>query len=560
MKEGFEWWSKLGSPQYGGEMAIRSATNPTNFDPYNSDHITQIYSAWLERLFSEDWTLDPRIYDYGSVPLKQFLKGHLAESWEFTNPNTFVVHLRKGIHWQAIPPVNGREFNADDVIYHYHRLYGLGSSFHTPAPYHATVVPFHSLTSVSSLDKYTVEFKWKTGNPELITETMITVHSPTAAIEAHEIVDNWGDLNDWHHAIGTGPFILKDFVQGESAILVKNPNYWGHDERYPHNKLPYIDTLKIIVMPDNNKALEALLAGKIDVMDGISFRQALALKRSNPEILQTIHPNSANTIDPRNDVKPFIDIRVRKAMQMALDLGSIARIYYDNTVAPYPSSLTSRYMTGWAWPYEEWPQDLKDEYIYNPIAAKNLLSDAGYPSGFATNLVTDALDDIGLLQMVKYYFAQVGIDMEIRLMESAALINFVQAAQKHDQLVFRSGGGALGSGQEPLRQLTRFQTGSSANPQLMISDPIMDNFYPAALAAKNENEVKKIFQNANEYVARQHFAISLLQPMKYSLSQPWLKGYNGQFGSISRSPQSLSFYASRFWIDPNLKSSMNHEQ
>jgi len=70
--------------------------------------------------------------------------------------------------------------------------------------------------------------------------------------------------------------------------------------------------------------------------------------------------------------------------------------------------------------------------------------------------------------------------------------------------------------------------------------------------------VKKILIEANEYAARQHFAISLMNPVKYSIAQPWLKGYSGQFGSISRSPQSLSFYAARFWIDQKLKKSMGH--
>ena len=90
------------------------------------------------------------------------------------------------------------------------------------------------------------------------------------------------------------------------------------------------------------------------------------------------------------------------------------------------------------------------------------------------------------------------------------------------------------------------------------SDPVMDSFYPRAIKATTEDEVKKILIEANEYVARQHFAISLMNPVKYSIAQPWLKGYTGQFGSISRSPQSLSFYTSRFWIDQKLKKSMGH--
>jgi len=82
--------------------------------------------------------------------------------------------------------------------------------------------------------------------------------------------------------------------------------------------------------------------------------------------LQATEPlGNAITVDPRNDVAPFTDIRVRKALQMAIDLPSLAKNYYGGSADPYPSSLTSRYLTGWGLPYEEWPQTLKDEYAYN---------------------------------------------------------------------------------------------------------------------------------------------------------------------------------------------------
>ena len=86
-------------------------------------------------------------------------------------------------------------------------------------------------------------------------------------LENPDAVQKWGDVSDWHHAIGTGPFILKDFVPGNSATLIKNPNYWGYDERYPQNKLPYVDTVKFLIIPDDATALAAMRAGKIDVID-----------------------------------------------------------------------------------------------------------------------------------------------------------------------------------------------------------------------------------------------------------------------------------------------------
>jgi peptide/nickel transport system substrate-binding protein len=488
---------------------------------------------------------------------EHFLKGHLAQSWEFSDPYNLVVHLRQGIRWQNIPPVNGREFTADDVAFHYHRLYGLGSGFTKPAPHHATIASFRELVSVTAVDKYTVIFKWKIPNREFILETMVTNHNPTAAIIAREAVEKWGDVSDWHHAIGTGPFILEDFVPGIGATLVKNPDYWGRDERYPQNKLPYVDKLKVWIITDEAEALEAMRTGKLDAMDSISYKKAQEIKKTNPEILQIPMPTGAS-IDPRHDVKPFNDIRVRKAMQMAINLPAISKTLYSDAADPSPSSFSSNAMSswgkGWGFPYNEWPQDLKDEYVYNPALAKKLLAEAGYPNGFKTNIVADIAGDQELLKVVKSYFTVVGIDMEIRTMESAAWVKFTHTEKKHDQLAYHPDG-SLSRAHEPLRQLTMFQTGSSSNAHMMISDPVYDNFYNKAIAAASIEEVKTIFRQANEYVAQQHFAISLLPSMQYSLYQPWLKGYHGQFGAISWSPPSLGFYTARFWIDHKIKNS-----
>ena len=139
-------------------------------------------------------------------------------------------------------------------------------------------------------------------------------------------------------------------------------------------------------------------------------------------------------------------------------------------------------MKGWGFPYEEWPQDLKDEYAYNPTAAKKLLADAGYPNGFKTNIVADAAGDMDLLQIVKSYFADIGIDMDIRPMETAAWIAFVQIGHKHDQLVHHPVG-PLGHSSSTIRGiLLGFRREPRLNCQ-MVSDPVFDAFYAKAMTA-----------------------------------------------------------------------------
>ena len=193
------------------------------------------------------------------------------------------------------------------------------------------------------------------------------------------------------------------------------------------------------------------------------------------------------SLDPRIDRAPFNDIRVRQAMQLAIDLPAIAKDYYLGTVEPYPTAFvnnlspSTKEMKGWGFPYQEWPQDLKDEYTYNPIKAKKLLAEAGYPNGFKTNIVADAAGDMDLLQVVKTYLARVGIDMEIRPMDSVSWYNYVLLGHKHDQMSQRSEA-AQGHSYDPIRMLHGLQVGHPTHQ--MIDDPICDAFYTRCLCCE----------------------------------------------------------------------------
>jgi peptide/nickel transport system substrate-binding protein len=169
--------------------------------------------------------------------------------------------------------------------------------------------------------------------------------------------------------------------------MVKNPNYYQYDERYPQNKLPYVDGFRALVISDDATAMAAMRTGKIDLMDSMPLSASQQMKKSNPEIVQVSVPQGVGvTMDPRNDLKPYSDIRVRKALQMAINLPDIAANYYGGTCSPNPLSLSAAGLTGWGYPYSEWPQSLKDEYAYNPTAAKQLLADAGFPNGMKTDI------------------------------------------------------------------------------------------------------------------------------------------------------------------------------
>jgi peptide/nickel transport system substrate-binding protein len=527
------WWDKFGQPKYGGTMNVRLFSFPGSFDTSNFSNLA---SFWIEPLFYHDWTLDRSTFSFklGWTP-DTYWKGQIAESWEMQDAQTTIIHIRKGVLWQNLPPLNGREFTADDVVYHFDRLLGTGSGFTKPlAPYAQLTTGFDRVTAK---DKYTVIVKFK--NPSAITNLWSTLEPIIQAFEAKESVDMYTNTSDSKRAIGTGPFMLKEYVSGSSFSLVKNPNYWGNDERNPQNRLPYVDSLALLNIPDTATALAAIRTAKIDMMTDITWQDAKNLARTNPEILQSTIPSPGYTLEMRNDLAPFNDIRVRKALQMTIDIPSISKGYFEGTESAAPVGFISPDYTGFATPYEQWTQTLKDEYSFNLNKARQLMTEAGYPNGFKTNIIAPNNFDLNLLQILKAQLNEIRVDMEIRTMDFPAANAFFRSF-KHDGMVYFRGG----STSAPLVTITNWT--AAKNRWTLHKDPAFDaiaqNFMNSATVA----DAQKYAVEANLYFLQKHWVLEGFPGVStYNLYQPYLKGYSGEAIGVSGSP----FYWARLWLD-----------
>ena len=111
-----------------------------------------------------------------------------------------------------------------------------------PTPFggaaHVTSIPFESITAT---DKWTVVMKLTELNLGAL--RLILIDGMTY-IMPPEVIEQNGDTQDWRNLVGTGPFELTDIVEGSSMTYVKNPDYWGYDEKYPAEPLPYVDKLR----------------------------------------------------------------------------------------------------------------------------------------------------------------------------------------------------------------------------------------------------------------------------------------------------------------------------
>ena len=540
------WWDALGTPSYGGTITVSQTGNLTQWDPYATGG-TNVLLMYLQQMDSDNWTVSPSTFAFQFIfRPPEDLVGSLAVSWSMPDVNDFVVVLRQNVYWQNISPVNGRQFTAADVVYDMNRMYGLGGGFTVPSPYASSdVISRAAMNSVTITAPWTIDFHWTTGNPENILETQLDQGTASQDYVAQEAVSLWGNLNDWHHAIGTGPFILTDFVDSSSASFVRNPTYWGTDERHPGNKLPYVDNVKILIIPQLPTALAALRTGKIDLVENNGIQSANAMKTTNPAILQVAIPQAAEGMALCNAQPPYNNLQVREACQLAQNLPLIAQTYYNGTVSPIPQTLTLSTMGGgWGNPYPNWSADLQAQYAYNPTLAKQLLAQAGFPNGFTTVCVANNTSDLDLMQILNSNLAAIGITVNVTLMDNASWGTYCISNKKSVAMSFCDGR-PFGNAYSPIRQLQLFRTGYGGDYSL-VSDPTFDAYYPAAVAATDITQIKSIVSQANLYVAQQHFGVSIVSPNFYSFVQPWLKGYNGENGAASS-----GFYLSRFWVTPH---------
>jgi peptide/nickel transport system substrate-binding protein len=549
------WWDEFGEPQYGGTITIPAGTYMSNFDTYSFPGAE--WDFYYETLFQSDWTLDRSIWPMNTTYTpEQYLVGHLVESWEVVDPQTVVLTLRQGIHWQDKPPVNGRELTAADIQAHYDRQMGIrdfANDDGTPNPAPMLAGWYASWESVTATDTYTFEVKFKSPTGQAIAN--LADPAVFNEIEAPE----WVALSDeeradWHNAVGTGPWMLTDFVEGSSLTFSKNPNYWGTDPRYPENQLPYADTLEVLIMPDQAARQAALRTGQIDIVGGgttLTWPQMQAISSTNPEMQYKGIPAGTLGVKMRLDEAPFTDIRVRQALNMAIDRAGITESIFGGAGESVPCGLITSAYTGYAYAYEDWPQELKDAYAYNPEGAKALLAEAAADGiftpnelgGFDTEVLGSSGGDTQYLEIFKSEFLDIGVNMEITLMETAAYEAFFRSPDHHGMV---TGGGGFTF--NPMNSLQQFWSEGADQGASMVDDPDYDALYDQYLAASGD-EAMRISREADKHVIENHWLVTTGESYSaFNAWQPWIKGASGE--SLFWGCQ---VWLSRIWIDQSLR-------
>ncbi len=539
----------LETPKRGGTLEVSTvfpAVSPLTFENFDwgwkFNHDTgQVY----EQLFSADFSKVKSRGGTASLLLSAYLPGdvmtgELAESWEWQqNPLRLVVKLRKGVMFPEKPGVmKSRELVADDIIFNYQRWSGSPKATRNFTAF---------VTSVTAPDPHTVIFEMNQFNAEW---DFRLGYGYQSGVIPKEVVD--AGAADWKNVNGTGPFRLTDYIQGNSVTYERNDVYWGKETiNDVEQQLPYVDKVINRIIKDEATRTTALRTGELDIMELVRWQDADALQKALPELKWNKWLAQTGTfLAMRSDVKPFDDVRVRRALNMAINKKEIIDSYYNGNaeMLAYPMH------PGWGpyyQPLEEQPDSVKELFTYNPEKAKQLLAEAGYPDGFSftTQICTCIADHADLVPLLAAYLEQVGVKMTIETMESAAYYAAMSNGTNAAGYVLDSGHG------NPTTSIRKnFTTGQISN-MAKWSDTAFDARMDAVFAepdeAKRQSELRAM---TTEMLDKAPY-IWLPTVYNFTAWWPWVKGYEGEIYSGTLRPGPV--YA-RLWIDEELKKKMGH--
>ena len=556
------------APQYGGTLTTGRRQIGSHSDSFHqvgwSNHFV---SGVIEKPSILDWAIDRDEWHLASTFLRtDLLVPLIAESWGQPDPLTVVLNVRKGVYWHDKAPMNGRELVAEDFVYNFHRATGLGSGFTEPGE-HAVSFGWGPIESITATDKYTVELKLKedvTGKTFWggfnIAETIVA--SYYADIYPPEVIKEHGDAKDWRNIVGTGPLMLADYVLDSAITYEKNPDYWRGDPKYPENRLPYIDQLLVLIMPEPATLISALRTGKVDWI-GVphdsqikSIDQVESLARTNPEIeLTRVWYRSDNSFGFSLTKEPFDDIRVRQAMQMALDHETINTTYFKGYGNPVPQGPLAGDITGYSVPFAEWPEEVRKYYTYDPEGAEALLDAAGLPRGadgirFKTTLNSTERYDLNYHELVAGYLREIGMQVEIIQTDHAA------ASAKRNAMEFEGfWAWPMAYRWDPRGVYVNYYSPANREAWRGIDDPQYEALYEAAEAAADTEEIKRLSREMGMRLAEMHWSLWGTEAPQFNANWPWVKGYNGE---VQQGVANYNYPLPYLWIDQDLKKAMGY--
>jgi peptide/nickel transport system substrate-binding protein len=371
----------------------------------------------------------------------------LAERWSTSADGlTYTVNLRRDVRFS-----DGAPFTAADVLFTARVLYdptvnsaladamqvnGQRLEFAAPDDFTVTV----SLPSV-----------FAPGLRMLDNMPILPRHKLQAAFEAGKLAETWSVGTPLSDVAGLGPFRLSEHVAGQRMVFTRNPHYWRRDDR--GTRLPYLDRLTVVIIPDQNTEAVRVASGEVDVMSNGDIRpdDYAIFKRANDEgrlrLIDAgvgLDPNFLwFNLTPGGKAPAWLrDRRVRQAISFAVDRQALADTVYLGAAVPIDGPITPGNRT--------WASNTAPHYSHDPTRARELLAQAGLTDRNGDGSLEDAsgknvrftiLTQEGhtlrerSAAVIQEQLRQIGIVVDIAAVDQKALFN-QWMARDYDSIYF----------------------------------------------------------------------------------------------------------------------------
>ena len=403
----------------------------------------------------------------------------LAEGYEISEDGLeYSFKLQTGIKFH-----NGEDFSAEDVKYTYEKLAGLDGG----EPLSQTFADV--IESVETPDEENVVIRLKHVDAGFLCRCVI-------AIQEKDYQD------DSTNPVGTGPYMFDEYVQGQKVVLTKNPDY-----KTVESRIPEVEKVEFRIMTDPNAVLMALKSGDLDVA-AIDAAQVDVIG-DKFEIVEGLR-NTVQLMALNNTVEPFNDVRVRQAVNYAVNKEEIINTIVKGHGQRVDSFLSPRM------PF--FYNDEMTTYETDIEKAKELLKEAGYPDGFKMTITVPSNYKIHVdaAQVIKSQLEKVGIIADIQLVEWAQWLDQVYTKADYQASIVGHSGKL-----DPQDFLNRFQSTYAKN-YFKFNDPAYDQLIVDAASTTDPDERAAIYKECQQMLVDQAAAVYIQDPfMIYAVNKAY---------------------------------------
>jgi peptide/nickel transport system substrate-binding protein len=486
-------------PKRGGVLK-HMGLEPPSFDIHATvSYQTQLISSFVHRTLFK-FVNGPKYGPSDFTPVPDLaLKAEVSKDGRM-----YTITLRQGVRWENKPPVNGRELVAADVKYSLERAVKKSG--------YASLLG--QVEGVEAPDKYTVRVRLA----DAFAPFLHNLAEPWNGILPREVEDKMGDFKAAESLIGCGPFTLERYEPGVKAVFARNPDYF-------QKGLPYLDKVEWLFVKDRSTQLSLFRAGQVDIpfYDArIPRADVASFKKSNPTY-PIVHWDwlAVRSLAMRADKPPFNDVRVRRALSLAVDRKKWVKEYLDGQGyedhGPVPAPMRE-----WKLPTKELGEGAK-WLEYNPALAKKLLAEAGFPNGFkakCTHWPGYGPEYVEDLELLTFFLKQVGVELSIVNEEYG---NYIRGSYlgKYEETtwgpssIFTEVDGYL---------YNFFKTGEPTN-RSHVSDTKLDVMLDAQRRYVAKSSRKKVIDDIQRHAADQVYYLYTPYPKNVASWTPWVKNY-----------------------------------